>query len=340
MEPVVFNTFTTIRPDRKTNDFPFPKITYKDSMLKYGIDKPDLRNPIEIAEVSEVFAGSDFKVFAGALANDPKITVRAIPAPNTIDQPRSFFDKMVDFAIGEGAKGLGYINFTREGEAKGPVAKFLTPDRLEKLKKLANLKNGDSVFFSCSTPNEAAKLAGKVRIKLGKDLDLINKNEYKFCWIVDFPFFEENEETGKIDFAHNPFSMPQGGIEALKNTKDPYEILAYQYDIVCNGYELASGGVRNHKPETLYCAFEMVGYTKEQVDEKFGGMIRAFTYGAPPHAGCALGIERIIMLLLDEENLREVNAFPTNGKGEDLLMNAPSEVTEAQLRELHIKIRE
>ncbi|GMO56223.1 MAG: aspartate--tRNA ligase [Rickettsiales bacterium] len=340
MEPVIYNTFKHFRPDRKINDFPFQKITYKESMLKYGIDKPDLRNPIEITDVTEVFVGSDFKVFASAIAADSKIVVRAIPAPNSVSQPRSFFDKMVDYAISEGAKGLGYINFTNEGEAKGPVAKFLSPDRIEKLKQLANLKNGDSVFFSCSVEKEAAKLAGKVRIKLGKDLNLIDKEEYRFCWIIDFPFFEENEETGKIDFAHNPFSMPQGEMDALLNTKDPYEILAYQYDLVCNGYEFASGGVRNHKPELLYKAFDMVGYSKEVVDEKFGGMISAFKFGAPPHAGCAPGIDRMIMLLLDEENLREVTAFPTNGKGEDLLMNAPSEISELQLRELHIKIRE
>jgi aspartyl-tRNA synthetase len=246
---------------------------------------------------------------------------------------------MVDFAIAEGAKGLGYITFTKEGEAKGPVAKFLDEERLQKLKTLANIKNGDSVFFSCAIEDEAAKLAGKVRIKLGKDLDLINKEEYKFAWIVDFPFYEKNEETGGVDFCHNPFSMPQGGLDAINNMKNPYDILAYQYDIVCNGYELASGGVRNHIPELMYKVFEIVGYKKQDVDEKFGGMITAFKYGAPPHAGCAPGIDRIIMLLLDEENLREVTAFPTNGKGEDLLMNAPIEATEQQLRELHLKIR-
>jgi aspartyl-tRNA synthetase len=340
IEPVMYNTFKHFKPDRKINDYPFPRITYSDSMLKYGIDKPDLRNPIEISDVTEVFKNSDFSIFAKAIESSDKIVVRAIPAPNTIEKPRSFFDKMVDFAISEGAKGLGYINFGKDGEAKGPVAKFLSTERLERLKKLANLKNGDSVFFLCSTEKEAAKLAGKVRIKLGQDLELINKEEYKFCWIVDFPFFDENEETGKIDFFHNPFSMPQGGMEALLNIKNPYEISAYQYDIVCNGYEFASGGVRNHKPDIMYKVFEMVGYTKAQVDEKFGAFIKAFTFGAPPHAGCAPGIERIVMLLCDEENLREVNTFPTNGKGEDLLMNAPSEVTELQLRELHIKIRE
>ncbi|MDR0423459.1 MAG: aspartate--tRNA ligase [Rickettsiales bacterium] len=335
LEPVMVNTFKHFRPDRKITQSPFPRITYRDSMLKYGNDKPDLRNPIEISDVTEVFKGSNFAVFAKAIESDPKVVVRAIPAPDSITQPRSFFDKMVDFAISEGARGLGYINFAEDGTAKGPVAKFLDADRLEKLKQLANLKNGDSVFFSCAIEKEAAKLAGKVRTKIGQDLNLIDKDEYKFCWIIDFPFFEENEETGKIDFFHNPFSMPQSSLDV----KDPYSILAYQYDWVCNGYELCSGGVRNHKPEIMYKAFEMVGYSKEEVDAKFGGMISAFKYGAPPHAGCAPGIDRIIMLLLDEENLREVTAFPTNGRGEDLLMNAPSEITESQLRELHIKIR-
>lgn len=340
MEPVIYNTFKTFRPDRKINDYPFPKIKYFDSMLMYGTDKPDLRNPIEICDVSDVFRDSDFSIFAKALSSSDKIVVRAIPAPQTSEKPRSFFDKMVSYAIEEGAKGLGYITWTKDGETKGPVAKFLNSEKLDQLKKIAKLKNGDTLFFSCGSKNEASKLAGKVRTKLGEELELINKEEYKFCWIIDFPFFEENEETGTIDFAHNPFSMPQGGLEILNNTADPYDILAYQYDLVGNGYELASGGVRNHKPEIMYKAFETVGYSKEAVDNKFGGMISAFKYGAPPHAGCAPGIDRIVMLIIDEENLREVTAFPTNGKGEDLLMNAPSSVSEMQLRELHIKLRE
>lgn len=340
MEPVLYNTFKHFRPDRKITEAPFPKIKYWDAMLKYGSDKPDLRNPIEICDVSNVFRGSDFSIFAKALASSDKVVVRAIPAPQTSEKPRSFFDKMVAYAMEEGAKGLGYINWTKEGEAKGPVAKFLNPERLEELKKIAKLNNGDTLFFSCGSKLEASKLAGKVRIRLGNELNLIDKERYAFCWIVDFPFFEENEETGSIDFAHNPFSMPQGGLDALTNTKDPYDILAYQYDIVCNGFELASGGVRNNKVELMYKAFEMVGYSKAAVDDKFGGMVNAFKYGAPPHAGCAPGIDRMVMLLLDEENLREVTAFPTNGKGEDLMMNAPSTITEMQLRELHIKVRE
>ncbi len=338
MEPVMINIFKKFRPERKIND-KFPRIKYWDAMLKYGTDKPDLRNPIEICDVSNVFRGSNFAVFAKALESSNKVVVRAIPAPQTSEKPRSFFDKMVAYAIEEGAKGLGYITWTKEGEAKGPVAKFLDQDKLEQLKKIAKLENGDTLFFSCGSKVEASKLAGKVRTKLGNELGLIDKESYAFCWIVDFPFYEINEETGALDFAHNPFSMPQGGLDALNNTEDPLDILAYQYDAVCNGYELASGGVRNHRPEIMYKAFEKVGYPKEAVDDKFGGMVNAFKYGAPPHAGSAFGIERIIMLLLDEENLREVTAFPTNGKGEDLMMNAPSAVNEMQLRELHIKLR-
>ncbi len=339
MEPVMINLFKHFRPERKVSK-EFPRIKYWDAMLKYGTDKPDLRNPIEICDVSNVFRGSDFAVFAKALDSSNKVVVRAIPAPQTSEKPRSFFDKMVAYAIEEGAKGLGYITWTKEGEAKGPVAKFLNPERLEQLKKIAKLENGDTLFFSCGSKLEASKLAGKVRTRLGNELNLIDKEAYAFCWIVDFPFYEISEETGALDFAHNPFSMPQGGLEALNNTEDPLDLLAYQYDAVCNGYELASGGVRNHRPDIMYKAFEKVGYPKEAVDDKFGGMVSAFKYGAPPHAGSAFGIERIIMLLLDEENLREVTAFPTNGKGEDLMMNAPAAVNEMQLRELHIKLRE
>lgn len=340
MEPLFYNTFAKFRPDRKISQAPFQRLTHAESMLKYGIDKPDLRNPIEICDVTNIFRNSEFAVFANAIKNYKKIVVRAIPAPQVADKPRSFFDKMVEFAVEEGAKGLGYIIFTKDGEAKGPVAKYLDKDRLEKLKQEAKLNDGDALFFTCDEGEEAAKLAGKIRIKLGKELCLIDKDEYKFCWIVDFPMFELNEETGALDFAHNPFSMPQGGMDALLNTEDPLDIRAFQYDLACNGYELLSGAVRNHKPEIMYKAFEMVGYSKETVDAKFGGMISAFKYGAPPHAGCAPGIDRIIMLLLDEENLREVTAFPTNGKGEDLLMGAPGVVSDVQLRELHIQLSE
>jgi len=336
MEKLIYNTFTKFS-NWKVTEPHFPHITYKDSMLKYGIDKPDLRNPIEISDVSEIFKDSDFSVFAKSV--EQGMVVRAIPAPQVASKPRSFFDKLIDFAISEGAKGLGYIIFSENGEVKGPVAKFLNSEKLEKLKQTANLKNGDAVFFSCAKENDAASLAGKVRIKLGKDLELIKKEEYKFCWIVDFPLYDINEETGKLDFAHNPFSMPQGGMEAF-NKKDLLDIVCNQYDCVCNGYELCSGAIRNYKPEIMYKAFELVGYSKETVDDKFRGMINAFRYGVPPHGGCAFGIDRIFMLILDEPNLREVIPFPPNGRGVDLMMGSPSKVSEEQLKELHIKLRE
>ncbi|MDR2760954.1 MAG: aspartate--tRNA ligase [Rickettsiales bacterium] len=333
-ERVMHNVFRHFS-SRKVTEPPFPRITYKDSLLRYGNDKPDLRNPIIIADVTEAFQNSDFSVFARAIEN--KAVVRAIPAPGTAEQPRSFFDKMTDYAIEEGSKGLGYIVFERSGEAKGPVAKFLTADRLKKIKELTNLKDGDAIFFSCNAEAEAAKIAGKVRTKIGRELGLINKEEYKFCWIVDFPLFEISEETGKLDFCHNPFSMPKGGMEAF-NADNPLDIVCNQYDWVCNGYEMCSGAIRNHKLEILYKSFEMVGYPKDAVDKKFSAMVNAFKYGAPPHGGIAPGIDRIVMLLSDEPNLREIVAFPPNGKGQDLLMGAPSEVEPEQLKELHIKV--
>lgn len=335
MEPIVRGVFTNFS-QRKVTDTPFPRIDYRTAMLKYGTDKPDLRNPLEICEVAEVFAGSDFSIFAKNV--DAGMVVRAIPAPQCGSKPRSFFDKMIEFAIAEGAKGLGYINFDAQGEAKGPIAKFLSPDRIAKLQELTGMGNNDAVFFSSAKANDAAKIAGKVRSKLGQDLDLIAKDEYCLCWIVNFPFFEINEETGKLDFCHNPFSMPQGGMEALLNTKDPLDISAYQYDIVCNGYEMASGGIRNHQLEVMYKVFAMVGYDKEEVNKRFSGVVNAFQYGAPPHGGCAPGIDRMVMLLLDEPNLREVIPFPANGKGMDLMMNAPSYIDIKQLRELHIRL--
>jgi aspartyl-tRNA synthetase len=334
MEKVMYNLFSKFT-SRKVTEPHFPHILYKDAILKYGTDKPDLRNPLIIANVTEIFKDSDFSVFSKAINNGA--IVRAIPATNVIDRPRSFFDKMVDFAISEGSKGLGYIIFDKDGVAKGPVAKFLNEDRLNKIKKLVNLNNGDAVFFCCGIKDEAIKLAGKVRTKLGQELDLINKDEYKFCWIVDFPLFEISEETGKLDFAHNPFSLPKGGVDAFK-TNDPLNIVCNQYDCVCNGYEMCSGAIRNHKPEIMYKSFELVGYPKSVVDEKFGGIINAFKYGAPPHGGSAFGIDRVIMLLCDELNLREVVAFPSNGKGVDLMMGSPSEVSAEQLKELHITI--
>ena len=276
-----------------------------------------------------------FSIFAKAIENGS--VVRAIPAKNITDKPRSFYDKLGEYAIEEGAKGLGYIIFEENGNAKGPVAKFLDNERLDSIKSICNISSNDAVFFSCGDKNEASKLAGKVRTKLAEELNLISKDEYKFCWIIDFPLYEINEETGKLDFAHNPFSLPKGGIDAF-NTNDLLNIVCSQFDCVCNGYEICSGAIRNHKPEIMYKAFELVGYQKSIVDEKFSGMITAFKYGAPPHGGCAFGIDRLIMLLLDETNLREVTAFPTNGKGMDLMMGSPSVIDYTQLRELNIEL--
>lgn len=338
IEPVLHDIFTEFS-DKEVTPLPFPRIPYKESMLKYGVDKPDLRIPITIAEVSEVFAGSDFSIFAKSIEQGK--VVRAIPVKGIADQPRSFFDKRIAFAQEQGAPGLGYIIFAENGEAKGPIAKFLTEDRLEKLKELTGIGNGDAVFFSCGTEAEAAGLAGQVRIHLGEVLDLIDHNQFNFCWVVDFPYFEWNDDEKKIDFSHNPFSMPQGGLEAVEKAKTKEElldILAYQYDIVCNGVELSSGAIRNHRPDLMYKAFDIAGYDKETVDTEFGGMIRAFQFGAPPHGGLAPGIDRIVMLLADEPNIREVIAFPMNQKAEDLLMNAPAPVTIKQLRELNIQL--
>ena len=338
IEPVMYGIFTEFS-NKTVTKAPFPRISYKDSMLKYGNDKPDLRNPLEISQVNDVFAGSDFSIFANAIAKGK--VVRAIPAPNTAARPRSFFDKKIAFAQSHGAAGLGYIVFDEEGGAKGPIAKFLDESRLNKLKELTGVKNGDSVFFSSGTEAEAANIAGLVRTDLGQDLGLINTDEFKFCWIVDFPFYEYNEEEKKIDFSHNPFSMPQGGIESIENAKTQEELLAinaWQYDIVCNGVELSSGAIRNHKPELMYKAFEVCGYNKHEVDEKFGAMIRAFKFGCPPHGGIAPGVDRMVMLIADEPNIREVIAFPMNQKAEDLLMNAPAPADEKHLRELNIQL--
>lgn len=334
MEPVIYNMFKHFST-RKITEPHFPHIPFKEAMLKYGTDKPDLRNPLIIVDTTDIFKNSNFSIFAKAIENGA--IVRAIPAHKVVDKPRSFFDKMVAYAVEEGAKGLGYIVFDNDGTAKGPVAKFLDKERLNNLKNTVGLNNGDAVFFCCGPELEASKLAGKVRIKLGQELDLINKEEYKFCWIVDFPLYEINEETGKLDFAHNPFSLPKGGMKAFE-TDDLLSITCNQFDCVCNGFECCSGAIRNHKPEIMYKSFELVGYDNSVVDQKFGGMINAFKYGAPPHGGCAFGIDRMIMLLLDEPNLREVVAFTPNGKGIDLMMNSPSPVDDLQLKELHIEL--
>ena len=332
--PVIHGVFQEFANGRDCGPKDFPRIPYREAMLKYGSDKPDLRNPILLADVTEVFRGSGFGVFARNIENGA--VVRGIPAPGAAGRPRSFFDKMNDWARQEGAAGLGYIIFDN-GEAKGPIAKFLDADRVALLKKLGNVQDGDAIFFACDKELPAAKLAGQARIRIGDELDICEKNVFKFCWIVDFPMFEYNEDEKKIDFSHNPFSMPQGGLEAL-NTQDPLTINAYQYDIVCNGVELSSGAIRNHKPEIMYKAFEIAGYGPEVVEGKFGGMLNAFKYGAPPHGGIAPGIDRIVMLLADEPNIREIVLFPMNQQAQDLMMQAPSEVTMKQLRELHIRV--
>ena len=334
VEPLLKNVFSTFGC-KKVADESFPHVTHKDALLKYGIDKPDLRNPILISDATNVFVGSGFSIFTGAIAAGS--IIRAIPAPKCATQPRSFFDKTIEFAQSNGAKGLAYIIFDENGEAKGPIAKFLSAEKLAELKSIAGLSNGDAVFFSCGKEKEAAKIAGLVRIKLGQDLGIIEDGVYKFCWITDFDMYEQDEQTGKIEFSHNPFSMPQGGLEAL-NSQDPLTIKAFQYDVVCNGVELSSGAIRNHKPEIMYKAFELAGYGKEVVEKQFGAMLNAFKYGAPPHGGIAPGIDRIIMLLADEPNIREVIPFPMNGKAQDLMMNAPANVGERQLKELNVEL--
>lgn len=335
IEPVLHGVFEEFAEGREVSPYPFVRIPYAESMAKYGSDKPDLRNPIIINDVTEAFRGSSFGIFARAIEGGN--VVRAIPAPGTAGNPRSFFDKFNDWARKEGAAGLGYIIYDKEGVPKGPIAKNLDEDRLAQIKEIAGLENGDAVFFACDKELAAAKFAGHVRNKLGTDLDLLDKSVFKFCWIVDFPMFEADEDTGKIDFSHNPFSMPQGGMEALE-TQDPLTINAYQYDIVCNGIELSSGAIRNHRPDIMYKAFEVAGYSNSDVEESFGGMLSAFKFGAPPHGGSAPGVDRMVMMLADEPNIREVIAFPMNGKAEDPLMQAPAEVDEDRLRELHIKL--
>jgi aspartyl-tRNA synthetase len=334
VEPVLRGVFEEFGGGKPVTQ-EFPKIAFRDAMLKYGSDKPDLRNPLIIADVSEEFARDDvsFKAFKGKV-------VRAIPAPGAAAQPRSFFDKLNDWARSEGAPGLGYIIFDEENCAlvgKGPIAKFIPPEALAALAAKGAVKAGDALFFSAGEELKAAKLAGAARLRIGSELGLCKTDVFEFCWIVDFPMYEYNEDDKKIDFSHNPFSMPQGGLEALE-TKDPLDLLAYQYDIVCNGIELSSGAIRNHRPDIMKKAFEIAGYGEEVLLEKFGGMYRAFQYGAPPHGGIAPGVDRIVMLLAGEENLREVVLFPMNQRAEDLLMDAPSEATPKQLRELHIRL--
>jgi aspartyl-tRNA synthetase len=335
IEPVLSGVFEEFANGKTvTAAGEYPRIPYKEALLKYGTDKPDLRNPLLISDVGEQFQGSRFGLFASIVEKGG--VVRAIPAPNTAEKSRKFFDDMNDWARGEGFAGLGYAT-RKAGEWGGPIAKNHGPEKMDALANELGLGPDDGLFFAAGKEADAAKLAGFARTRVAEQLDLIEKGAFRFCWIVDFPMFEYNEEQQKIDFSHNPFSMPQGGMEALES-KDPLEILAWQYDIVCNGVELSSGAIRNHRPDIMYKAFEIAGYTRDEVDTSFSGMINAFKFGAPPHGGSAPGIDRIVMLLADEPNIREVILFPMNQKAEDLMMNAPSEVMPKQLQELHIRV--
>jgi len=337
IEPVLAGVFEEFANGRSvTPAGSFPRIPYRESMLKYGSDKPDLRNPIIISDVSKHFEGSGFGLFARIVEGGG--VVRAIPAPNTADKSRKFFDDMNDWARSEGHAGLGYIT-QKGGELGGPIAKNHGEEATRKLIAELGLGPDDGIFFAAGKEGQAAKLAGAARTRTGEQLGLIDENRFEFCWIVDFPMYEYDEDAKKVDFSHNPFSMPQGELEALE-TKDPLDILAYQYDIVCNGVELSSGAIRNHKPEIMYKAFEIAGYTREDVDTNFAGMINAFKFGAPPHGGSAPGIDRIVMLLADVPNIREVILFPMTQKAEDLMMQAPAPATLKQLRELHIRVVE
>lgn len=328
-ETVVYNTFKEFT-GKEVSKPPFRRITFADAMLKYGSDKPDLRNPLIIQDLTDFFAGVDFPIFKGK-------PVRGIVA-DCAGRSKKFFEDSLKFATGIGMKGLGYLTLT-DGEYKGPIAKFLSEEQKAELTALVGIKEGETLFFICDAPNMVNRLAGEIRTWLGETLGVVKKDSYEFCFIVDFPMYELNPETNKIDFTHNPFSMPQGGMDALLN-KDPLEIFAYQYDIVCNGVELSSGAVRNHNPEIMKKAFEIAGYGEEDVKAKFGALYTAFSYGAPPHAGMAPGVDRMIMLIAEEETIRDVIAFPLNGNAQDLMMNAPGEVTEQQLREVHIKVRD
>ena len=335
IEPVLSGVFEEFANGKTvTPAGEYPRIPYKDALLKYGSDKPDLRNPLLITDVSDHFKGSGFGLFAGLV--EKGAVVRAVPAPRTAEKSRKFFDDMNEWARSEGFAGLGYAT-RKGGDWGGPIAKNHGEEGMNRIAEAMGLGPDDGIFFAAGKEEEAAKLAGAARTRVGEQLDLIEKGSFRFCWIVDFPMFEYNDEQKKIDFSHNPFSMPQGEMEALE-TKDPLDILAWQYDIVCNGVELSSGAIRNHRPDIMYRAFEIAGYSKDEVDTNFSGMINAFKFGAPPHGGSAPGIDRIVMLLADEPNIREVILFPMNQKAEDLMMNAPAPVLPKQLKELSIKV--
>ena len=337
--PVTHDVFAKFAGEKSVSSYPFREIAYDDAMLKYGSDKPDLRNPIEMQVVSDHFRGSGFKIFASILEADPLHEIRAIPAPT--GGSRAFCDRMNSWAQKQGLPGMGYMIFD-ETEAKGPLAKNIGSERSQAIREQLGLKAGDAAFFLAGKPSEFVTVAGKARDVVADELGLSNKDSFELCWIVDFPMYEWDEEHKKVEFGHNPFSMPQGGLEALEGAQsdaDYLAIKAYQYDLVCNGYELGSGAIRNHRPDIMYKAFDIAGYGKEVVEDKFGGMLNAFKYGAPPHGGCALGLERIVMLLAEQENIREVTMFPMNQQGEDLMLNAPAEVDAPQLKEVHIKVQ-
>ncbi|MCZ9350416.1 aspartate--tRNA ligase [Streptomyces mutabilis] len=330
IEQLMTELFTEFGGGREVTS-PFPRIPFREAMLKYGSDKPDLRAKLELVDITDIFEGSEFKAFAGK-------HVRALPVPDVSAQPRKFFDQLGDYAVSQGAKGLAWVRVGEDGTLSGPIAKFLTEENVAELTKRLALAPGHAVFFGAGEFDEVSKIMGAVRVEAAQRAGHFEENVFRFCWIVDFPMYEKDEETGKIDFSHNPFSMPQGGMDALEN-QDPLSILAWQYDIVCNGVELSSGAIRNHEPDIMLKAFEIAGYDAETVEREFAGMLRAFRFGAPPHGGIAPGVDRIVMLLADEPNIRETIAFPLNGNAQDLMMGAPTELDETRLRELHLTVR-
>lgn len=330
IEKLMTELFTEFGGGREVTS-PFPRIPFRESMLKYGSDKPDLRAKLELVDITDIFEGSEFKAFAGK-------HVRALPVPDTASQSRKFFDGLGDYAVEQGAKGLAWVRVAEDGSLTGPIAKFLTEENVAELTKRLGLEAGHAVFFGAGEFDEVSKIMGAVRVEAAKRAGHFEEGVFRFCWIVDFPMYEKDEETGKIDFSHNPFSMPQGGMKDLEE-KDPLDILAWQYDIVCNGTELSSGAIRNHEPEIMLKAFEIAGYDRDTVEAEFAGMLRAFRFGAPPHGGIAPGVDRIVMLLADEPNIRETIAFPLNGNAQDLMMGAPTELDESRLRELNIQLR-